>query len=549
MITACLDWEERLINKESIIPPPIFPNQAEKALAIFKNLKITDIAGKPTFGQASLPWVFDFVSAIFGAYDAETGQQKIREFLLLISKKNTKSTIAAGIMLTALILCWRENEEHLIIAPTKEVAENSFIPAAAMIREDPFLQEMFKVRNNIKTIEHRLNGNKLKVVSADKDVVSGKKAGIVLIDELWAFGDKPNADGMLMEASGGLISRPEGFIIYLTTQSDTPPAGVFREKLNYFRKVRDGIVKDSTVLPVLYEFPKKMLENKDFLKPENFYITNPNLGKSVDESWLNNNLQKILLSNDSSKQKFFAKHLNVEINITLQDDNWAGAEVWLKACKEITLNEILKRSGIVTVGIDGGGLDDLLAVYIIGKDKNNQWYGWGRAWASEIVLKRRKAIAPRLLDFKNIGELEIVEHIGEDIESLVKIITEIENMGILDKIGCDPAGIGNILDKIEEAGVAKEKIVGVSQGWRLGGAIKTAERRLADGSFTPAKQQLMDWTVGNAKVEQRANSILVTKQASGYAKIDTLMALFNAVTLMALNPESSFAFDSFISDF
>ena len=32
------------------------------------------------------------------------------------------------------------------------------------------------------------------------------------------------------------------------------------------------------------------------------------------------------------------------------------------------------------------------------------------------------------------------------------------------------------------------------------------------------------------------NAITITKQASGTAKIDPLMALFNAVSLMALNP-------------
>jgi phage terminase large subunit-like protein len=49
----------------------------------------------------------------------------------------------------------------------------------------------------------------------------------------------------------------------------------------------------------------------------------------------------------------------------------------------------------------------------------------------------------------------------------------------------------------------------------------------------------MAWCVGNAKVEPRANSMLITKQASGSAKIDPLMALFNAVTLLSLNPEGA----------
>lgn len=536
--TACPDWEARILRGDSLIPlAPLFPEEAEAGLAVMRELRIVDAPGSPRVGDACAQWVFDFAGQIFGAYNADTGRRQINEFFLCIPKKNSKSTIAAGIMLTALIRNWRLSAEFIILAPTKEVADNSFKPAADMVRMDPELADLLHVQTHIRTITHRETGATLKVVAADGDTVGGKKAAGVLIDEAWLFGKNSKAEDIIREATGGLASRPEGFVIWLTTQSNEPPAGVFKQKLDYARGVRDGRIIDPQFLPVIYEFPKALIESGEARNPANFGLVNPNLGYSVDRAFLEREFRKAQEAGEESLRGFLAKHLNVEVGVALLANRWPGAEFWQRQERAITLHDIIDRCEVIDIGVDGGGLDDLLGLAVVGRDRDtHEWLSWSRAWAHPSVLERRKDIAPTLQDFAKRGDLVLVERIGDDVAEVAEIVSMVHEAGLLDKVGVDPSGVGSILDAIIEAGVPQAKVVGVSQGWRLGGAIKTAERKLAEGGLLVAAQPLMRWCCGNARVEPRGNSILITKQASGSAKIDPLMALFNAVSLMALNP-------------
>jgi phage terminase large subunit-like protein len=536
--TACPDWAPKLRAGESIIPPPIFPEVAAQAVEVFKQLKIVDAPGSPTFGESCAPWVFDLVASIFGAYDPDSGRRLITEWFVCLPKKNAKSTIAAGIMMTALILNWRQSAEFTILAPTVEIANNSYAPSRDMAQKDEELDALMHVQTHVKTITHRLSGASLKVVAADSNTVGGKKSVGTLVDELWLFGNLADAENMLREATGGLASRPEGFVIYLTTQSDDPPAGVFKKKLQYARDVRDGKVLDPRFVPVIYEFPREMITAGEDRIPANFHMVNPNMGYSVDREFLEREFKKAENDGEESMRGFLAKHLNVEIGLALQSNRWAGADFWERqGTAGLSLESLLKRSEVVTIGIDGGGLDDLLGLAVLGREKGTgNWLHWGRAWAHPSVMERRKSEAARFRDFERDGDLSLVERVGEDVVQVGDIVEQVERSGRLNKIGVDPVGIGSVLDELEDRGIAADRIVGISQGWKLSGAIKTTERRLADGSLHHGDRPLMAWCVGNAKVEPRGNAITITKQAAGFAKIDPLMALFNAVTLMSLNP-------------
>lgn len=541
--TSCPDWKRRIVAGESLVPcGPIFPDQALEGLEIFNQLVAVDVTGSPTFGEISRKWILDLVAAIFGAYDAQTGRRMIREIFLLISKKNGKSTDLAGIILTALLLNWRESGEMGILAPTIEVANNAWKPARDAIRADEELSDLLQVQDHIRTITHRSTNATLQVVAADSEAVAGKKWIVTLVDELWLFGKRPNANKMLLEATGGMASRPEGFVMYCSTQSDEPPAGVFKSKLQYARDVRDGKIDDPEFLPVIYEFPDAMIESKDYMKEENWYITNPNMGASVDPSFIRRKIKEAEYgTGDDTLQAVLAKHLNIEIGMNLRSDRWAGADHWQSRADPglEKLETLLDRSEVVIAGVDGGGLDDLLGLAVIGRERDTgRWLHWGRAWAHPSVLERRKEIAPRLQDFAKEGDLVLVKHIGEDVRDMAETLAMIHQRGLFPEkagIGMDQIGI-NFEEAFAEAGIPDELLVGVSQGYKMGGTIKNVERKLAEGSFIHGGRPMMAWCVGNARVEQRANSILITKQASGTAKIDPLMALLDAAHLMGLNP-------------
>ncbi|HCQ9596129.1 TPA: terminase large subunit [Acinetobacter baumannii] len=537
--TACPDWEERIVAKKSLMPcAPLFPQVADVAERIFKELILVDVMDSPKMGDVTLEWVIEFVRAIFGAYDPKAKRRLIREFFLLISKKNTKSTIAAGIMLTALILNDRQSAELIILAPTKEVADNSFNPIRDFIRADEELSERFNVSEHTKTVTHLGTGATLKVIAAESNAAAGKKASIILIDEVWLFGKRANAESMFREAKGGLASRPEGCVIYLSTMSDEVPCGVFKQLLDYARDVRDGIKEDKSFLPLIYEFPKHLVEAGEHLKPENFYITNPNLGASVDLEYLISEFNKVKDAGEESLRDFLAKHLNIEIGMNLRANRWAGAEFWNQQKHVFGLDQLIEQSDVITFGIDGGGLDDLLGAAALGRLKKDPriWWLWNHAWANKVALERRKENIPKYQDFEKEGSLTVVEKVGEDIDQLALIAKQVYESGKLDKIGLDPQGLGGLLDGLLGVGIPQEQLVGVPQGHRLMGYIMTAERKLAEGNLWHAGQQLMTWCAGNARVVMIGNGMRITKQESGVGKIDPLIATFNAVALMTMNP-------------
>lgn len=535
---SCPDWESRLREGRSLVPTLPLHAEGDRAVSIYNRLRLADVPGTPTMAEAGGDWFRDIVRALFGSLDPVTRQRMIREALVLVPKKNSKTTNGALLMLVALLMNQRPNAPFILTAPVQDVAELAFTAISGAIAIDEVLQKKLHVREHLKTIVHRETKAELQVMTFDPSVLTGQKCAGVLIDELHVVAKMSKAPSAIRQLRGGMHPYPEAFLVFITTQSEEAPSGVFKAELDKARAVRDGH-QSAAMLPVLYEFPESMQRDPEVWRdPENWALVTPNAGRSVQISRLVEDFRVAESTSEEELRAWASQHLNIEIGLALRSNSWAGAQFWEQAARTLSLDDLIEKSDVITVGIDGGGLDDLLGLAVLGRNaETGEWLLWNHAWAHPIVLERRKTEAQRFQDFAKAGELTIVSAIGEDVNDVADIVEKVEASELLDKVGVDQAGIGSIVDAIVDKKIQHERIVGVPQGWRLNGAIKDTERRLAGGVLSHGGTALMAWCVGNAKVEPRGNAISITKQASGTAKIDPLMATFNAVALMAMNPK------------
>lgn len=308
-------------------------------------------AGKPVLLEL---WQKALLSALFGFVDRKTRKRQYRELLLIVARKNGKSTLSAAIGVYLLIADGEPGPEIYSAATKRDQAKIIWSESVNMIRHSPALNKRCKCL--VSKIRCNFNGGSFAPLASDTNNQDGLNIHGALIDELHAIKDK-NAYDVLVD---GMSAREQPICIITST------AGVIRDNI-FDLKYEEGAkivagygdpegYHDETILPVMYELDKR----SEWVNPENWQKANPALGTvkdveqlqvKVDRAKANSIYVKNLLCKDfniretASAAFFTFEQLNNEATFDIDElhPRYAIGGVDLSATTDLTCASILFR--------------------------------------------------------------------------------------------------------------------------------------------------------------------------------------------------------------
>lgn len=226
-------------------------------------------------------WQKAFISAVFGFVDKDTGYRRYTEAILMVARKNGKSTLAAGILLYLLVADKEPGAEIYTVATKKDQARIIYDETVNMVKQSPELARALKKRRSDLYMASTMS--KAEALGKNSNTMDGLNSHGVVIDELHGIRDRNLYEVMKQSMS----ARRQPLLLMVTT-AGTTRENIFDDIYSYSEAVLNGTIKDDHFLPFVYELD----ESAEYKKPANWTKANPGLGTIKKRADLENKVNR-----------------------------------------------------------------------------------------------------------------------------------------------------------------------------------------------------------------------------------------------------------------
>src|SRR5690554_327849 len=462
-------------------------------------------------------WEKADLQAAYGFKMADTNLRRFNEVLLLIARKNGKTTFIAAIDLAEFFLS-KGGVDIVCASNTTEQANILFEEINNMREQSKALSNERRSKKNIFHIYSPKTKNKIKKLSAQSRNKDGYNIEVGCIDEVHEMTDSKVYDAIKQSQS----TKEEPLIFIITTEGTTV-GGFLDSKLNYVRRLIKGEIDDEKILPWLYTQDSI---DEIYQDPRTWQKSNPSLGVVKTNAYLEDIMNKSR-HDLGTRVTMLCKDFNIK---QLDQGSWL---TFNDLNNEETYNIDDLRDSYAIGGVDLSSTTDLTAAVLL-LMKGDKKFVITQFFMPSDVIERRKEEDNAPYDiWVQKGLITVTDGSQNDFSLVTQwFMNMIRTYNIRPLwVGYDPWNSLYWIKEMEELGFNMEK---VRQGvYSLSEPMKQLEADLKNNKVVYNNNPILKWCLSNtqAKVDVNGN-IQPSKLNSRYKRIDGTVALIIAYAVL-----------------
>lgn len=472
------------------------------------------------------PWQQAIVGNIFGwkrkdKYDRTV--RRYREVFIFVARKNGKTPLASGIANYVLFCDQEAGAQCYCAAADRDQAAIVYNHAKGMVEQEQELSSRCQIYKAHKSIVLD-DGSFLKVLSADAHTKHGGNSHLVIVDEVHA---QPNRDLVdVLQTSMASANRPQPLIVFITT-SDYDRPSICNEKHDYASKVRDGIIPDASMLPVIYEASK----DDDFTDPAVWKKANPNLDVSVSREYMEREAKRAAES-PAYLNTFLRLHLNIK---TQTETAWGVIQHWDKGSAPLDMESLKGRT--CYAGLDMSSTTDTTCLSLVFPDPDGGSTVLPFFWIpGENAHQRERRDRVPYLMWAREGFIDMTSGNTVDQERIRVRINELGKVYHIRGIAIDRWNTAKITTELQGDGFS---VLLFGQGYAsMSNPTKYMEKLILDGTLRHGGNPVLRWMASNVMLESDAAENIKPSKDKSTDRIDGIVATIMGLQL-ALDNRSS----------
>lgn len=478
------------------------------------------MAGKPFIMEL---WQKAFVSTIFGIVDKISGYRKYQEAILIVARKNGKSTLASAIGLYLMVADGELGPEIYSVATKRDQSKIIWLEAKRMVKKSKSLNK--RIKGLVAEMASEFNDGVFKPLGRDSDTLDGLNVHGALFDEVHAWKDQ-NLYDVIVDGT----SARDNPLILTTSTAGTVRESVFDRLYDECELVINGYddpngYKNERLFPVIYELDSR----KEWPLEDCWQKANPGLGTIKKKDNLAAKVQKAL-SNPLLVKNLVCKDFNIRETT---------GEAWLtfdQANNQETFDISKLKPRYAIGGVDLSATTDLTcatALFCVQGDNNiyvEQMY-----WLPEELLEKR-TIEDKIPYNKwhELGLLRTCEGNKVNYKDIVEWYKELmfEKDIYLYRVGYDSWSATYFVDDMK-GNFGKETMEAVIQGKKtLSAPMKSLGADLSSKRIIYNNNPILKWCLTNVAIDiDKNDNIQPMKTSNSKKRIDGLASLLDAYVI------------------